>query len=190
MKKTIIILMVLVGMTATAQTGHLTFKGIPIDGTLNTFVSKLKQKGFNQIGIEQGVAILKGEFASFKGCMIAVSQHESGIVNRVAVIFPERDTWSGLYSDYSTLKQLLTHKYGEPSDIIEEFQGYTTPLDDNDKIFRVKLDKCKYICDFTTDYGVIELKISHNDISGCFVTLLYIDAENESKVQSSAIDDL
>lgn len=85
---------------------------------------------------------------------------------------------------------MLTQKYGNPEDVIEEFQGYSSPNDDNDRMYEVRMDRCKYICDFTTDNGFIELRISHMGVSSCFVVLVYIDAENESKVQSSAIDDL
>lgn len=190
MKKLILVMALLAGLSATAQTGHLTFKGVPIDGTLNEFVSKLKQKGFTQIKKEQGIAILEGDFASFKGCTVAVYEHESGLVNRVGVMFPEKDTWSLLYNDYSKLKEMLTQKYGKPSEETEEFQSYTTPRDDNSRMYEVQMDRCKYICDFTTDNGVVELRIEHNSVISCFVVLIYVDAENEAKAQSSAIDDL
>ena len=182
-------LAMMIAFALSAQTGHLTFKGVPIDGTLNEFVGKLKQKGFTQIGKEQGVAILEGDFAAFKGCTVAVYEHESGLVNRVGVMFPERDTWSLLYNDYSKLKEMLTQKYGKPSEETEEFQSYSAPRDDNSRMHEVQMDRCKYICDFTTDNGVIELRIAHNSVISCFVVLVYVDAENESKVQSSAIDD-
>lgn len=190
MKKFIIAMMLLAGLSASAQTGHLTFKGVPIDGTLTEFVGKLKQKGFSLMETEQGVAILTGEFAAYKGCTVAVYEHESGLVNRVGVMFPDRDTWALLYSDYSKLKDMLTQKYGKPTEETEEFQGYSAPRDDNSRMHEVKMDRCKYICDFTTDNGVIELRIAHNSVISCFVVLVYVDAENESKVQSSAIDDL
>lgn len=183
-------LAMIIAFAISAQTGHLTFKGVPIDGTLNEFVGKLKQKGFTQLGKEQGIAILEGDFAAFKGCTVAVYEHESGLVNRVGVMFPERDTWSLLYGDYSKLKEMLIQKYGKPSEETEEFQGYSTPRDDNSRMHEVQMDRCKYICDFTTDNGVIELRIAHNSVISCFVVLVYVDAENESKVQSSAIDDL
>lgn len=190
MKRLIIAMMLLAGLSASAQTGHLTFKGVPIDGTLTEFVGKLKQKGFSLMGTEQGVAILTGEFAAYKGCTVAVYEHESGLVNRVGVMFPERDTWSLLYNDYSKLKDMLTQKYGRPTEETEEFQSYSAPRDDNSRMHEVQMDRCKYICDFTTEDGVIELRIAHNSVTSCFIVLVYVDAENESKVQSSAIDDL
>ena len=183
-------MMMLAGLTATAQTSHLTFKGIPIDGTLNTFVGKLKQKGFTQFGNNDGIAILKGEFASYKGCYVLTSQNSTGIVSKVLVMFPEKENWSTLYDNYISLKEMLTKKYGESTAVVEEFQGYSSPHTDNDKMHEVRMDRCKYICDFTTENGTIELAISHSDDLGCFVTLIYNDAINSEKVQSSAIDDL
>lgn len=190
MKKILLAMMLLAGLAASAQTNHMAFKGVPINGTLNEFVGKIKQKGFSLVGTEKGVAILTGDFASFKGCTVAVYEHESGLVNRVGVIFPERNIWSLLYSDYSSLKEMLTQKYGKPSEEIEEFQGYTAPHDDNDRMHEVMMDRCKYICDFTTENGVVELRIAHNGVTECFVVLVYVDAENEKKVKSSAIEDL
>ena len=182
----------LAGLAASAQTGHLTFKGVPIDGTLTEFVGKLKQKGLTHLGTEQGVALFNGEFAARKGCSIAAIAHESGNVYRVGVIFPEQDTWLRLYNDYSSLKEMLTQKYGEPTSVVEEFQSYGGGQndDDNMKMHYVKYDKCRYIVDFSTEIGTIELRIDHNDMLKCYVVLIYEDTTNGDKVRSSAIDDL
>lgn len=182
----------LAGLAASAQTGHLTFKGVPIDGTLTEFVGKLKQKGLTHLGTEQGVALFNGEFAAHKRCSIAVIAHESGNVYRVGVIFPEQDTWLRLYNDYSSLKEMLTQKYGAPTSVVEEFQSYGGGRndDDNMKMHYVKYDKCRYVVDFTTEIGTIELRIDHNDMLECYVVLIYEDTTNGDKVRSSAIDDL
>lgn len=191
MKKLILTMMLLVGLTAVAQTGHMTFKGVPIDGSLNTVVSKLKQKGLTLMHSEGGTAMLMGDFASFKNCTVGVFEHESGIVDRIAVMFPDKDTWVLLYNDYSKLKNMLIEKYGEPAIVEEVFQNQSSyGFDDNDKMHEVRMDRCRYICDWETENGAIELRIEHNGMVGCYVFLLYVDSENESKVHSSAIDDL
>lgn len=185
-------MMLFVGLTVSAQTRHLTFKGIPIDGTLNEFVVKLKQKGLSHLVTDQGMALLNGEFAAHKGCTIAVIAHESGNVYRVGVIFPERDTWLRLYNDYLSLKEMLTQKYGEPESVVEEFQSYGGGNydDDNMRMHYVKYDKCRYITDFSADGGSIELRIDHNDMLECYVVLVYEDTMNGDKVRASAINDL
>lgn len=191
MKKLILTLMLLAGLTATAQTGHMTFKGVPIDGSLNTVVSKLKQKGFALVHSEGGTAMLLGNFASFKDCKVGVIEHESGIVDRIIVMFPDKDNWTLLYRDYIELKSMLIEKYGDPVNVEEEFPNQSSySFNDSDKMHEVRMDRCRYICDWTTENGAIELRIEHNIMVGCYVVLLYVDAENEAKVHSSAIEDL
>ena len=190
MKKLIVILMLLVGIAANAQENHLTFKGIPINGSLNTFVAKLKQKGFSIVHSEKGTAMLSGDFAAVKGCTVIVSEHESGVVNRVAVMFPDKENWAMLYNEYSNLKDMLTQKYGEPTSVEEEFQNEYYKLDDNDKMHEVRMDRCRFICDWTPENGTIELRIQNSTLLGCMVVLVYIDADNDAKVRAKAIDDL
>ena len=54
------ILTVVLSFTAFAQTTteHLTFKNVPIDGTLNQFVTNMKAAGFKSEGVQDGNAIL------------------------------------------------------------------------------------------------------------------------------------
>lgn len=170
---------------------HLTFKGVPIDGTLNSYVAKMKAKGFTSLGSFDGVAILKGDFAAHKSCTIVVATMQNqDLVSRIGVIFPEQSQWQYLFGDYSELKELLTIKYGEPTDCVEEFQGYSQPKTDSDKMYKVQFDNCNYVSFFTTPKGEIQLSINHNEVSSCFVKLLYIDKINNNSVRQDALDDL
>lgn len=190
MKKTLVFMLLLAAITANAQTAHLSFKGVPIDGPLSTFVGKLKQKGLKLIETDNGTSILNGNFASFKDCTIAASSYDNGDVNKVVVIFPSKETWSDLYHNYASLKSMLTEKYGNPESVEETFQGYSQPNDDDDRMYKVKFDNCRYISDFVTDGGIIELRIEHNSVLECFVILIYEDATNSEKIRASAIEDL
>ena len=81
------------------------------------------QAGFSDLGIKDGTAVLQGDFAGFKGCIIGVSTLKTtNVVNTIAVIFPECDNWSKLENNYQTLKEMLIQKYGEPADCVEKFQ--------------------------------------------------------------------
>ncbi len=55
-------------LTFAQSSEHLKFKGVPIDGTLSEYVSKMKQAGFQLIETDDGVAVLEGEFAGYKDC--------------------------------------------------------------------------------------------------------------------------
>lgn len=160
-------------------TNHMTFLEIPIDGTLNEYISKMKQKGFTLIEIEDGVALLKSDFASYKDCIIGVATLKGkDLVSGIVVIFPNRKTWATLASNYFNLKELLTEKYGEPSEVLEEFDTYLEPDDDNSKMYEVKMNNCKYYTTFELENGNIQLSIKNNGFSSSFVMLLYYDKIN------------
>jgi len=170
--------------------GHMTFKGVPIDGTLNEYISKMKKSGFTHIGTDDGNAMFKGDFAAYKNCFIGVSTlKQKDLVSRIAVIFPEQETWSSLSSNYFYLKELLTEKYGEPSESVEEFDN-SQPRDDNSKMHEVGMNNCKYYTTYETENGSIQLSIENDGFSTSFVRLSYFDKINSKIIREKAIDDL
>lgn len=169
---------------------HMTFKGIPINGSLSDFTAQMKQKGFTHLATQDGIAAFTGEFAAYKECTIAaISSKSTNTVSKVGVIFPECDTWSRLYGNYSHLKEMLTQKYGEPIDCVEMFDTDDEPRDDNSRMHEVRMDRCKYVTTWRTEKGDIELAIIHADYTSC-VRLSYWDKINTEKVTNSAMDDL
>ena len=172
------------------KSSHLKFKGVPIDGTLKEFTTRMKRKGFKSVGSDDGLEILQGDFAAFKECVIYVSTLDNkDLVSRISVAFPKEETWEYLYGDYKHLKELLTEKYGQPSSVTEEFQERYID-DDNDRMHAVKMDKCKYETRFKTDNGEIVLWIEHESVVSCFVMLTYKDKVNGSIIKNVAKDDL
>lgn len=170
---------------------HLTFKGVPIDGTLSEYVSKMTQNGFTHLGTEDGMAKLNGDFAGYKDCHVGVSTlKQKDLVYKIGVLFPEKDTWSRLSTNYFDLKEMLTEKYGKPSDVIEKFDSYSQPRDDEDRMYKVESDNCKYSSIWQTDKGEIQLSIDHNRVTSCFVNLAYFDKINGDKIKAKAKDDL
>ena len=194
MKKLIVLFaFVLIALTSYAQSSseHLTFKGVPIDGTLSEYVAKMKSAGFKYLGEQDGTAILQGDFAGFKGCTIGVATLKStNKVNTIGVIFPEQDDWAGLENSYEHLKSMLTEKYGEPSECVEKFQGYANPRTDNDKLHKLKMDECTWYTTYSTPKGDIQLSIDNQSVMSCFVMLRYFDRINTDAVRAQAMDDL
>lgn len=176
-------------MSDTAK--HLMFKGVPLDGTLDQYVSKMKQNGFTHLNTKDGVAMLQGDFAGYKSCYVGVSTlKQKDLVYKIGVLFPEKDTWSTLSGNYFDLKQLLTEKYGSPNEIVEKFDSRIEPKDDESKMYDVKFDHCKFISIWSTDKGEIQLSIDHESVSTCFVKLLYFDKINGAAIKKQALDDL
>ncbi|MGQ1788518.1 hypothetical protein [Saccharicrinis sp. GN24d3] len=173
------------------ESKHLSFKGVPIDGTLNEYVSKMEKTGFTLAGKEDGVAILEGEFAAYKGCTIAVvTLEQKDLVSKISVVFPGGDTWSFFSSDYFNLKELLTEKYGKPSEVVEKFDTHSEPVSDGEKMTQLRLDRCKYYSTFELENGSIQLSIEKGDYSEGFVLLSYFDKVNSDIIRQKAIDDL
>ncbi len=183
-----------VEMIDAESSNHLTFKGVPIDGTLKQFVKKMKKAGFSYVGKRDGIAVLQGDFAGYKDCKVYVTTLDGNdVVSFISIAFPSQDTWEYLYGDYKRLKELLTEKYGQPSSVKEEFQGLTySSMTDNVKVLKVKDDECKYETRFTTEKGEIVLWIEHGGFlsMSTYVCLQYKDSINSNAVKQQAINDL
>jgi len=175
-----------------AQTSeHLTFKGVPLDGKLIEFVTKMKSVGFTHLQTTDGVAFLSGDFAGYKKCMIGVSTlKQNDLVHKVIVAFPDLSTWGALENNYLNIKSLLTEKYGEPSNVIEQFDSNVKLLDDNLRFTYLQLDQCKFHSVWDTNKGTIQLAIDHNGLESCFIKLVYFDKINSDIIESTAKDDL
>ncbi len=193
MKIRLVILMLSIGtITLKAQTAeHLKFKGVPIDGTLEMYAENMKLNGFKLESSQNGTAIFTGDFAGFKDCKLGVSTlNQKNLVYKIGVLFPNKQTWSGLYGDYRNLKTMLTEKYGKPTEEQEKFDSEYGPDNDNDRFFQVQFNKCKYISIWETTNGTIQLYIDHISVSSCFVQLGYFDKINGDIIKAKAIDDL
>lgn len=175
-----------------AQSEHLTFKGVPIDGTLDSYIDNMKKAGFEYIGKEDGIAILKGDFAGYKDCTIGVITLKSlDLVNRISVLFKTAESWQEVYANYTNLQRMLTKKYGKPDDTAELFEGYTQPKDDSSKMHELRMDRCKIYTFFTLPKGTIQLEIlKSTTISGAAVRLSYWDKINTRAIEEKAMEDL
>ena len=173
--------------TSSVERQHLTFKGIPIDGTPEEFGAKLIELGFDYSRKSQGSYWYEGgSFAGFHDCEVIVKAYDN-LVYEVVAILPTRYKWSHLYDDYSSLVYSLKRKYGEPIYKNEEFvstPSYIDLEDDNDKIFEVKNNHCNYGSIFRVNDGLIG-DITIEIKSSCCVGIYYKDTYNEFlKIQS------
>ena len=194
MKKIILIfLTAVISLTVFAQapSQHLTFKGVPIDGTLSQFVNNMRAKGFTGTVNKDGTAVLEGDFAGYKGCHVIVSTLKNkDLVCTIGVLFPECSNWSTLEGNYLKLKEMLTTKYGEPADVVEEFQRPYAADDDRSKMYELRMDRCNYSTMWRTDNGNLALKLISGDFDSCHVILGYYDRINGLAVEAAALDDL
>lgn len=149
----------------TEDNQHMTFKGVPIDGTLNEYVSKMKQDEFTLIEMEDGIATLRGDFAVYKDCRIRVATLKGkDLVSQITVDFPPQQSWTSLSSDYFNLKELFTEKYGDPTESVEKFDSPIEGSDGKRKLLELAMDGCKYYTIYETEKGSIKLTLKNNGI--------------------------
>lgn len=166
---------------------HLEFMGIPIDGSLKSFAARLEKRGLERVGVNDGIAEFRGEFAGFKDCRIGVvSTGTAQEVVRVAVFLPMQFNWRDLEPDYMGLKNMLSKKYGEPKECVEKFENLYSDSD-VDKMIALRSGKGRYHTVFDAGVGVISLGI---DGEMGAVRLDYIDKANLDKLRDQAMDDL
>lgn len=171
---------------------HLSFKGVPINGTLKEYTDAMVKAGFHYELTQDGTALLTGDFAGYKNCTVGVSTLKNlDVVSRIAVLFPNKDTWSAVLANYETLKAMLTEKYGTPSYSQEKFTGYVGDYDNNLVMHALKDDEYVWYTIFTTELGDIELSImAGTKYNTAMVRLSYYDKANSEKVRNAAMDDL
>ena len=173
---------------------HLSFKGVPINGTLKSYTDEMVKAGFHYEGTYDGVSLLTGDFAGYNRCMVSVYTLKNlDVVSHIAVIFPEKDTWSVLLSDYNHLKEMLSEKYGSPTDSVEKFTGVAKDSEKNWEIMHdLEEGEYEWYCSFSTELGQIKLTLSKGFINSDTgsVVLIYTDKANSEKVRSAAMDDL
>ena len=91
--------------TATAA-DPISFKGIPIKGSLSAFGSELVKAGFKK----DGNGTYSGAFFGYDGCKVTPVGNNP--VREVRVDFPVISDWDSLEKSYDSLQASLTQKYG------------------------------------------------------------------------------
>ena len=181
-------------MFVMAQTpnNHLTFKGIPITGTLENFAQELEEKGFKKISSDKKGVGFEGEFAGYSGCNIYVNKVPNrNIVYNVNVCLPDESSWVNLAVEYNKFKYMLTNKYGEPISCSETFKEGAPTFSDAAKMRSLKEGNCYYGTIWEVDNGTITVQISSiSETDGGYIRLGYYDEINRALAQKATEDDL
>ncbi|MCR4872987.1 MAG: hypothetical protein K5885_05515 [Bacteroidales bacterium] len=182
------------------------FKGIEIAGTVDQFGSKLSAQGFEFIGKEDYGSIYMGRFAGMDDCLLALIPVEnSKDIASVNVIVGLKlsdymvysyESWEKLLKDYEDLKDLLTEKYGKPTDENAGFSKDAYTSTSYFKLSAVKDGQCEYYTtwgDSDVDNMVVELAITggkNMGLSCAIITLRYWNVDNSKSSRKEILDDL
>ena len=182
------------------------FKGIEITGTVDQFGNKLSGQGFTFLGKEDYGSIYTGRFAGMDDCIIyLIPVENSKDIASVNVVFGlnfsdyevhSYETWENLLSDYENLKDLLTEKYGEPTEKNTGFSKGAYTATSYFKLSAVKEGQCEYYAewgDSHVDKMVVKLSITGGKSMGlscAIITLQYKNVEKSKDSRKEIIDDL
>lgn len=172
-----------------AQTqNHLTFKGIPIEGSMTSFCQKLKAKGFTEIDRDNNITLFSGDFTGQNAMVGVTSSNDGQNVFGVTVIFESSEEWKTLVNTYDYYKDLYTRKYGTPSISKEK----NPALGESNIYFMHELTQGTVVwgSKWEVEGGTIEISIEKSDNYGDgMVVILYRDSQNvEAKIQSDLED--
>lgn len=192
MKKILFLLICfIVALSSFAQDfQHLEFKGIPLDGKLSDFVSKLSQEGFTlKEYAEDHIAVMEGNFAGDYATIYILATPKSKIVWKAVVNYGEQESWSSLKSDYFDMKELFSRKYGEPE---AHYEFFSDPYYEGDgyELQALRKEKCHYISIYKLPLGDAFVQISQFRK----IQLGYEDNVNselkKKEEESEALDDI
>ena len=106
--------------TTTTASAPLSFKGIPMTGSLSAFGSELVKAGFKNAGN----GTYTGDFAGYSGCKVTPSGNP---VQEVRIDFPVISNWDALEKAYDNLQADLTRKYGMEPIVNRNLAVYNLP---------------------------------------------------------------
>lgn len=166
---------------------HLSFKGIPIEGSMTAFCQKLKAKGFYQMGRDNNMTLFTGDFTGRQATLGVVATHDGKSVHSVVVIFDESSEWNTLVGTYDYYKGLYTRKYGDPLACREH---NPSRQDGNISLmYELGQGTVTYASVWSVTGGTIELSIEKASYSDGVVVIRYRDSQNvETKIQKDLED--
>ncbi len=168
---------------------HLSFKGIPIEGSMTAFCQKLKAKGFTSIGRDNNITIFTGEFTGRKATVGVTATDDGKNVFAVVVFFDSSGEWNTLVNTYDYYKDLYTRKYGAPTFSKENNPAHS---DSNTALMaEVYQGTVVYGSTWEVTGGEIQLIIGKStEIYEGMVMIRYRDSQNvEAKIQND-LDDI
>lgn len=189
-KLTALFAFMVIALTSYAQSNseHLSFKGIPIEGSMSEFCQKLKAKGFTSIGSENNLALFMGDFTGRNATIGVTATDDGKNVFAVAVLFDPSGEWNTLVNTYSYYKDLYTRKYDKPTISKEKNPAF---LDSNTALM-AEVHQGRVVWASVWEVTGGDIKLSIEKTSGIYegmVVIRYRDSQNvETKIQKDLED--
>ena len=150
------------------------FRTLPIDGELKTAVKNVKKWGFMGMRIKN-MAVLMGTLDGEDVALTLMATPKTNTLFSVSVLYEGSDKWDVQMLIYKKINESLAAKYGEPTEIISEWEPpYSI---DNNPLKAFKENKAMYGVVYSTKEGKVAVNIIYADGSLCTL-VAYIDEQN------------
>ena len=184
----IVALAIMCMATSFAQEEALKFKGIPIEGNINEFKTKLIDAGYKPYTVADK-EVYAGQFTK-EDCTIVLEQTNDHQIASVMVIFSkEYQSWQSINNAFNTLKEALITKYNcQPNDIEEvlEWADGETPDSDLIKFVALTTENCNHILKLKVKGGFISLAKT----PAATLSLTYFSNKSAQKYNQEKYEDL
>ena len=189
MKKLFLSLVLCVLTLCTYAQEHLSFKGIPIEGSMTSFCQKLRAKGFTQLGSDNNITLFTGDFTGRQATIGVGATDDGKNVHSVVVFFDASKEWNTLVNTYDYYKDIYTRKYGKPS--VSKENNPARSKSNTSLMAEVHQGTVVYGSAWEVPGGTIELSIEKSTgVYEGMVVIKYRDSQNiEAKIQSD-LDDI
>lgn len=189
MRKFLITLTMLSAVISIMAQEHLSFKGIPIEGSMTAFCQKLKAKGFTSIGRDNNLTLFTGDFTGRNATVGVTATDDGKDVFAVVVLFDPSGEWNTLVNTYDYYKDLYTRKYGKPSISKEK----NPALSDSNTALMAEVHQGTVVYGSAWEVTGGDIQLSIEKSSGVYegmVMIRYRDSQNvETKIQND-LDDI
>lgn len=173
-------------LSMTAQ-DHMKFKGLEITGPLSDFGKQLTSQGFTYAISQNNGDVYYGKFTGQDVLLALCSTPVSHTLYSVIVLYPGQSLWPSLKEQYMTMKELLNAKYGDPSEVTEQFEGGYS--EDFEPLVAFAQEKAIYRTRYKTENGGITLSIARtNGVNGVVVN--YWDEQGYKLNEQEVMEDL
>lgn len=188
MRKLVITFTMLFAVISLMVQEHLSFKGIPIEGSMTAFCQKLKAKGFTSIGSENNLTLFTGDFTGRNATVGVTATDDGKDVFAVVVLFDPSGEWNALINTYDYYKDLYTRKYGKPSISKEK----NPALSDSNTALMAEVHQGTVVYGSAWEVTGGDIQLSIEKSSGVYkgmVMIRYRDSQNvEAKIQNDLND--
>lgn len=192
MKKLLVALLLSTTSTLFSQS----FNGVDVGMSLKKTDSTLKTKGYSlDYGSDKiqtdNIKTYKGKLNGDDINIIIVLTKTTNLVWKLVVEVKKSYDWYSSKNNYMTYKEILTEKYGQPTD---DYHFFSSPYYEGDgyEMSAIYRDKCNYFCGWDKGDYNISIRIHSNKIGSSLIRVIYenykIKNEDNEKLKKQNIN--